>query len=102
MAVVLVSESAVCRWAANSLASPTELYYYPNVDDSEGENAYGIGRREKDGTLTDGEITNWFQGLGGSNHAVDLNSAVIEIDDDAASPFKGKLRLVFTVGASVA
>lgn len=100
MAVILISESAACRFAANSLSAPTELYYYYDILDGHAESEATIGRRSKTGALVDGEVTNWFQALGVSNNAVDLNSAVLEEDDDANSPYKGKLRLKFTVGAT--
>lgn len=93
--------SPLSVFATNSLTAPTALYIYARGV-SEGEMAQDIGFRDKNGALIDGAFTNFLQGVGASNNAVDLTTAVIEIDADTSSPFLGYVRLKLVVGASAA
>lgn len=98
------STSLYGPFAANTFTagSMTAFYIYA-VGVSESEMRRLIGYRDKDGTLVDGVLTDQLQARTDvGDEAADLNSAVLEVDSDANSPYFGYVRLKITVAAAVA
>lgn len=83
-------------FATDSATTPTKLYIYARGV-STGEQLEAIGRQKKDKTLVDGSVTDWMQSAAAGWDAAALNTASIEIDNDANSPFEGEVRLVLAL-----
>lgn len=104
MAVYFPTNRAFGPWAFNaqivgvSGASPTEMYYYPTKAGRDTLFERNWGFRSSTGTITDGKLLDAFQSITGTTLAVFSSSnPVLETDDDEDSPYRGELRLKFTM-----
>jgi hypothetical protein len=100
MAVFFPSNQAYGPIAFNadmtaSAPAPTEMYIYLNAGQyiCEAE-MRDYGFTNKAGTITDGRAVDALQA---TTTDADTSTATLELDDDTGSPYKGALRIKFTM-----